>query len=94
VVDQHPELLGIGLEDEAGLLVVGDTAEVVGSGRAAIYDNARHGQLWYYWLHPGERFDLHARRVLESAARQALSVLPHPGQRPVGVSSKRLDYRP
>lgn len=64
VVDQHPELLGIGLEDTAGLLVVGDTAEVIGSGRAAIYDDARHELLWYYWLQPGERFDLKSRRRL------------------------------
>lgn len=33
VVDQHPDLPGIELEDSAGLLVVGDTAEVLGSGR-------------------------------------------------------------
>jgi cyanophycinase-like exopeptidase len=64
VVDQHPELLGIGLEDSAGLFVVGDTAEVVGSGRVAIYDDTRHEQLWYYWLHPGDRFDLKSRRRL------------------------------
>jgi len=62
VVDQHPELLGIGLEDTAGLLVIGETAEVIGSGRAAIYDDARHGRFWYYWLQPGERFDLRSRR--------------------------------
>jgi cyanophycinase len=64
VVDQHPELLGIGLEDSAGLLVVGDTAEVVGSGRAAIYDDRRYERLWYYWLQAGDRFDLKARRPL------------------------------
>jgi cyanophycinase len=64
VVDQYPDLLGIGLEDTAGLLVIGDTAEVIGSGRAAIYDDARHEGFWYYWLHPGDRFDLQSRRVL------------------------------
>jgi cyanophycinase len=67
VLDQHPDLLGIGLEDTAGLIVIGDTAEVLGSGRAAIYDDARHGKLWYYWLHAGDRFDLNARRVLSRA---------------------------
>jgi cyanophycinase len=66
VVDQHPELLGIGLEDTAALLVVGDTADVLGPGRAAIYDDRRHGRLWYYWLEPGNRFDLRARRVLDA----------------------------
>jgi len=63
-VDQHPDLLGVGLEDMAGLLVTGDTAEVLGSGRVAIYDDAQHEGLWYYWLNPGDRFDLRSRRVL------------------------------
>ena len=71
MVDQHPELLGIGLEDEAGLVVAGDTAEVVGSGHAAIYDDARHGRLWCDSLHAGDRFDLHPRKVLESAVRDS-----------------------
>jgi cyanophycinase len=66
VVDQHPELLGIGLEDAAGLLVVGDTAEVLGSGRVAIYDDVRHERLWYHWLQPGDRFDLRSRRRLDA----------------------------
>jgi cyanophycinase len=58
VADAHPEVLGIGLDDEAALLVRGNVAEVIGSGRAAIYDNVRHGGAWYYWLEPGERLDL------------------------------------
>jgi cyanophycinase len=67
VVDQHPELLGIGLEDTAALLVTGDVAEVLGSGRVAIYDDTKHGTLWYYWLHSGQRFDLKSRRLLDSS---------------------------
>lgn len=76
VVDQRPELLGIGLEDEAGLIVVGDTAEVIGSGRAAVYDNVRHEQLWYYWLTPGDRLDLRARRVLGPAPSDSREAFP------------------
>jgi cyanophycinase len=58
VVDAHPNILGIGIDDDAALVVRQDTFEVIGSGRVAIYDNARHGGLWYYWLMPGEQFDL------------------------------------
>jgi cyanophycinase len=58
VVDAHPQLLGIGIEDTAGLVVRGTEAEVIGPGRVAIYDNRRHGEEWYYWLKPGDRFDL------------------------------------
>ena len=33
--------------------------EVVGTGSIAIYDNVKHEDgTWYYWLKPGERFDL------------------------------------
>jgi len=35
-----------------------DVFEVIGAGRVAIYDNVRRGGSWYYWLNPGERFDL------------------------------------
>lgn len=58
VVDAHPDILGIGIDDDAALLVRQDIFEVIGAGRVAIYDNVRHGGSWYYWLNPGERFDL------------------------------------
>ncbi len=58
VVDAHPNILGIGVDDDAALLVQGNTVEVIGAGRAAIYDNVRRDGAWYYWLKPGERFDL------------------------------------
>jgi cyanophycinase len=58
VVDAYPQILGIGLEDEAAILVQKDVFEVIGSGRVAIYDNLRRNGLWYYWLQPSDRFDL------------------------------------
>ena len=33
----------------------------LGEGRVAIYDNTKHGANWYYWLFPGERFNLRLR---------------------------------
>lgn len=58
VVDAHPHVLGIGIDDDAALLVKKNTFEVIGTGRVAIYDNERRNGSWYYWLKPGERFDL------------------------------------
>jgi len=58
VIDAHPDILGIGIDDDAALLVRSNVFEVIGSGRVAIYDNVRHDGTWYYWLTPGERFDL------------------------------------
>lgn len=58
VVDAHPHILGIGIDDDAAILVRQNVFEVIGAGRVAIYDNVRRGGSWYYWLTPGDRFDL------------------------------------
>ena len=61
VLDSHPKLLGIGIDEKAGIIVKGDRFEVFGQGRVAIYDNKKHGSNWYYWLSPGDQFDLRTR---------------------------------
>ena len=61
IVDIYPKLLGIGIDEKAGIIVKGDRFEVFGQGRVAIYDNQKHGSNWYYWLSPGDRFDLRTR---------------------------------
>lgn len=58
VVDIHPEILGIGVDEDAALVVRGNRFEVIGNGRVAIYDNQRRDGSWYYWLKPGDQFDL------------------------------------
>jgi cyanophycinase len=63
VVDAYPKLLGIGIDEKATLVVNGDRFEVIGEGRVAIYDNKKHGGNWYYWLKPGDRFDLRTRTL-------------------------------
>ena len=68
VVDRYPHLLGLGIDDDAGLVVRGDIAEVIGSGRVAVYDNQKHSGAWYFWLKPGDRIDLRAR-LTPAAAR-------------------------
>lgn len=62
VIDRYPQLLGIGIDNGTGLLVSGEIAEVFGTGRVAIYDNHKHKDGWYYWLNPGDRFDLSTRK--------------------------------
>ena len=61
VIDAYPKLLGIGLDERAALIVHGDRFEVIGEGRVAIYENKKHGGNWYYWLSPGDSFDLKTR---------------------------------
>ncbi|HSJ25987.1 MAG TPA: cyanophycinase [Longimicrobiales bacterium] len=63
VVARHPHLLGIGLDEGTAIVVQGDDAEVVGRGSVAFYNAADRGDLPYYFLGAGDRFDLGARRV-------------------------------
>ena len=62
VVDAHPELLGIGIDERAAIMVRGDRFEVLGDSKVAIYDNQKHENKWYYWLTPGAIFDLRSRK--------------------------------
>ena len=68
VIEAHPELLGIGLDENTAIIVHGDTAEVMGQSYVAIYDN--HTMLGpngrFYFLQPGDRFNLNTRQALRA----------------------------
>jgi cyanophycinase len=70
VVKRHPELLGIGLDENTAIIVSGDHFEVAGASRVAIYDPARiaagGAERPYYFLKAGDEFDL--RRRLKTGA--------------------------
>ncbi|MDZ4797597.1 MAG: cyanophycinase [Bryobacteraceae bacterium] len=64
VIDKHPELLGIGLDEGTAIVVHGDVAEVIGVSRMAVYDPKYKPQTdgpRYYWLQSGDRFNLRTR---------------------------------
>ena len=42
ILDTHPQLLGIGIDEKAAIVVTGDRFQVIGNGRVAIYDNTKH----------------------------------------------------
>lgn len=64
VLDTHPGLLGIGLDDNTTIVVTGNEFELIGPGKAAIYENKLVDGRWYYWLSTGERFNIVERRVV------------------------------
>jgi cyanophycinase len=68
VIDKYPQLLGIGIDEKAALIVVGNRLEVIGSGRVAIYDNQKHEGSWYYWLTVGSVFDLKSRTIVKKGS--------------------------
>ncbi|RMH14902.1 MAG: cyanophycinase [Gemmatimonadetes bacterium] len=71
VIEAHPELLGIGLDENTAIVVRGDRFEVMGQGYVLIYDHGRmigdHGR--FYVLAPGDRFDLRTREATRPVTR-------------------------
>jgi len=68
----HPRLLGLGIDEGAGLLVAGGRhAEAVG-GQVMVVDGSHRAELRVHLLNPGETFDLEKRKRGRAADR-------HPG---------------
>jgi cyanophycinase len=65
VIEAHPELLGIGLDEDTAIVVRGDEFEVLGRSYVVIYDHRRlldsGGR--FYFLGAGDRYDLKARQA-------------------------------
>jgi cyanophycinase len=62
VIEKHPELLGIGIDEGAAIVVHRDSFEVIG-GQVRMYDSNRHNGAFYYSLSPGQTFDLRRRKL-------------------------------
>lgn len=73
VIEAHPELLGIGLDEDTAIVVQGDRAQVIGRSYALIYDNqtttGTDGK--FYFLAPGDRFDLATREATRPTTTQS-----------------------
>jgi cyanophycinase len=70
VIQQHPALLGIGLDEDTAIIVHGNQFEVMGASKALIYDaTAPHsaGAPWWLELSNGDRFDMATRRKVGGA---------------------------
>jgi len=68
VVEKHPQLLGLGIDEGTAIVVQGDLFEVLGDSQVVVTDPARErmeGADPWYFLKPGDRFDLKTRRKLE-----------------------------
>lgn len=76
ILDNRPELLGIGLDENTGIIVNGDQFTVYGSSYVAIYDGTRWsaerdtiyqlapGSRLFYTLKEGQKYDLRKRTIL------------------------------
>lgn len=63
VIAAHPELLGIGIDQGAAIIVHGNTFKVMGGG-VTVHDGRDHGGMPYYSLSPGQTFDLETRSIV------------------------------
>jgi cyanophycinase len=76
VLDEHPDLLGLGLDENTGIIVENDTMEVVGESYVVVYDGTRWseekdtvidlkpGQEQFYMLDKGDQYVLPERKVI------------------------------
>ena len=66
VVEKHPDLLGIGLDESTAIVVQGQQFEVIGASKVAIHDGRivkgaqerNGGRKKYFFMGPGEKYDL------------------------------------
>lgn len=75
ILDHRPELLGIGLDENTGIIVRGDRFTVIGESYVAIYDGTRwsaerdtiyklpEGSREFYFLKEGQEYNLKKRAV-------------------------------
>lgn len=80
VIRARPDLLGIGIDEDTAIVVRGDSFEVVGSGYVAIYDHGRRLDSGgpFYFLAPGDTYDLAAREPFGPAQRPLQRVVTAP----------------
>ena len=76
ILENRPELLGIGLDEDTGILVEGDQFTVFGNSYVAIYDGTRwsaerdtiyklpEGSRDFYLLNEGKRYDMLRRKII------------------------------
>ena len=67
VIEAHPELLGIGIDESTAIVVHGDRLEVIGRSKVGIYENRflKNGSSSpYLLLFPGDVFDLGTRTMI------------------------------
>lgn len=66
VIESHPHLLGLGIDEDTAIVVRGDEFEVIGQSYVAIYDNQKvlgtRGH--FYLLSPGDKFNLQTREAI------------------------------
>ncbi len=79
VIAERPTILGLGIDETTAIVVHGDEFEVIGRSVVGIYDGKDHDGKSYYFLAPGEHFDLKTRRRVKGpkSPQQIKAALTH-----------------
>lgn len=76
ILKNHPELFGVGLDENTGIVVKGNEFEVIGNSFVAIYDGTRYSRERdttyqlpanseeFYFLRRGDKYNLKNRKVI------------------------------
>jgi cyanophycinase len=92
VVADHPDLLGIGLDASAGIVVTGDEFEVTGRSVVLVTDGKSHDGASYLELIPGDRYNMKTRVASLLPAEKRREVLARPEMSHRGPAvSKQLE---
>ena len=73
VIEAHPELLGIGIDESTAIVVHGNRFQVIGQSKVGIYDGKDHEGKKYFFLEPGDFYDLSQRSIKTSTSAAAKS---------------------
>lgn len=95
VLREHPELLGIGVDEGTAIVVTGDVASVLGRGRVAIYDFTDPLALIpLRYLKRGDVYDLGSRQIVRTAPERgpAGPSASEDDEGPVPASEARVDH--
>jgi cyanophycinase len=82
VIQKHPELVGIGIDEDTAIVVDGDRFDVIGRGYVAIYESQQRADPpgGFFLLAPGDRYDLVKREATRRGEQfSALEGVKKPG---------------
>jgi cyanophycinase len=61
VIDAHPELIGVGIDEGTAIVVEGDRFEVIGPSKVAVYDGQDHHGRKYFFLSAGDKYEFNGK---------------------------------
>jgi cyanophycinase len=74
IVQAHPGVLGIGLDEATGLLITGGAASVVGDGRVILHDGTTHCGAPYVSLRAGAQFKIGEKLTFSCSSGRSVAV--------------------